>query len=88
MSENLAAKRLHDLIPAIMQRWDDRVRGEVFPAAGTAEIVLRDSLAQMLEVMAKVLGDQTDPRTAAETWRIRRFMATFGRIRGPDRGTS
>jgi hypothetical protein len=65
MSENLAAKRLFDLIPAIMQRWDDRVRGEVSPAARAPEIVLRDSLAQMLEVMAKVLGDQTDPRTAA-----------------------
>ena len=65
MSENLAAKRLVDLIPAIMQRWDDRVRGEVSPAAGAAEMVLRDSLPQMLEVMAKVLGDQTDPRTAA-----------------------
>jgi hypothetical protein len=65
MSENLAAKRLVDLIPAIMQRWDDRVRGEVSPAAEAAEMVLRDSLPQMLEVMAKVLGDKTDPRTAA-----------------------
>jgi hypothetical protein len=65
VSENLAAKRLLDLVPAIMQQWDDRVRAEVSPAAGTAEIVLRDSLAQMLEVMAKVLGDQTDPSTAA-----------------------
>ena len=64
MSENLAAKRLLDLVPAIMQRWDDRVRAEVSSAAGAAEIVLRDSLPQMLEVMAKVLGDQTDPRTA------------------------
>lgn len=27
--------------------------------------MLRDSLAQMLEVMTKVLGDRTDPRTAA-----------------------
>jgi signal transduction histidine kinase len=65
MSENLAAKRLVDLIPAIMQRWDDRVRAEVSPAAASAEIVLRDSLAEMLTVMAKVLGYQTDPRTAA-----------------------
>ena len=65
MSENVAAKRLFDSIPAIMQRWDDRVRGEVSPAAGAPRIVLRDSLAQMLEVMAKVLGDQTEPRTAA-----------------------
>jgi len=65
MSENLAAKRLLDLIPAIMQRWDDRVRAEVSPAAWSTELVLRDSLAEMLEVMAKVLGDKTDPRTAA-----------------------
>jgi hypothetical protein len=65
MSENFAAKRLRDLIPAIMQRWDDRVRAEVSPAAGAPQIVLRDSLAQMLEVMAKVLAEQTDPRTAA-----------------------
>ena len=65
MSENLAAKRLVDLIPAIMQRWDDRVRAEVSPAAGAPQIVLRDSLPQMLEVMAKVLGEKTDPRTAA-----------------------
>lgn len=42
MSENYAAKRLVDLIPAIMQRWDDRVRAEVSPAAGSTEIVLRD----------------------------------------------
>ena len=56
MSENLAAKRLVDLIPAIMQRWDDRVRAEVSPAAGSTEIVLRDSIAEMLAVMAKVLG--------------------------------
>src|SRR5688572_6499421 len=65
MSENLAAKRLLDLIPAIMQRWDDRVRAEVSPAAWSTELVLRDSLAEMLEVMAKVLGEKTDPRTAA-----------------------
>lgn len=65
MSENRAAKRLVDLIPAIMQRWDDRVRAEVSPAAGSAEIVLRDSLAEKLAVMARVLGDKTDPRTAA-----------------------
>jgi signal transduction histidine kinase/ActR/RegA family two-component response regulator len=65
MSENPAAKRLVDLIPAIMQRWDDRVRAEVSPAAGSTEIVLRDSIAEMLAVMAKVLGDKTDPRTAA-----------------------
>jgi hypothetical protein len=49
MSENLAAKRLLDLIPAIMQRWDDRVRGEVSPAAGLRKTFPRDSLAQMLE---------------------------------------
>ena len=48
-----------------MQRWDDRVRAEVSPAAGSTEIVLRDSLPQMLQVMAKVLADKTDPRTAA-----------------------
>ena len=65
MSENLAAKRLVDLIPAIMQRWDDRVRAEVYPAAGSTEIVLRDSLPEMLQVMANVLGDRTDPRTVA-----------------------
>ncbi len=65
MPENLTAKRLLDLIPAIMQRWDDRVRGEVSPAAAAAEIVLRDSIPEMLQVMAKVLGDRTDPRTAA-----------------------
>ena len=65
MSENLAARRLLDLIPAIMQRWDDRVRDEVSSAAEASEIVLRDSLAQMLEVMAKVLSNRTDPRTAA-----------------------
>lgn len=34
LSENLAAKRLLDLIPAIMQRWDDRVRGEVSQRQG------------------------------------------------------
>ena len=44
---------------------DDRVRAEVSPAAGSTEIVLRDSLAEMLALMAKVLGDRTDPRTAA-----------------------
>ena len=65
MSENLAAKRLVDLIPVIMQRWDDRVRAEVSPAAGSTQVVLRVSLPEMLEVMAKVLGDKTDPRTAA-----------------------
>jgi hypothetical protein len=65
MSENLAAQRLVNLVPTIMQRWDDRVRGEVSPAAGASEIVLRDSLPQMLQVMAKVLSDRTDPRTAA-----------------------
>lgn len=65
MSENLAANRLVDRIPAIMQRWDDRVRAEVSPAARSSEVVLRDSLVEMLEVMAKVPGDKTDPRTAA-----------------------
>ena len=65
MPENLAAQRLVDLIPAIMQRWDDRVRVEVSPAAQSAEIVLRDSLPEMLEVMATLLADRPDPATAA-----------------------
>ncbi len=65
MSENLAAKRLQELIPTIMARWDERVRAEVPPAADAKKVILRDSLAKMLEVMAKVLGDRTDPRTAA-----------------------
>jgi len=41
------------------------VYAEVPPAADAKKVILRDSLAQMLEVMAKVLGDRTDPRTAA-----------------------
>ena len=65
MSDNPAAKRLHTLGPTIIEQWDDRVRAEVRPASASPEIVLRDSLAEMLEVMAKVLADQTDPRTAA-----------------------
>ena len=65
MPENLSSKRLVDSIPAIMQRWDDRVRVEVSAAAGSTQVVLRDSLVEMLEVMAKVLGEKTDPRTAA-----------------------
>jgi hypothetical protein len=56
MPENLSSKRLVDLIPAIMQRWDDRVRAEVCPAGESTEIVLRDSLPEMLQVMAKVLS--------------------------------
>ena len=61
MPENLAAKRLQELTPTIMARWDERVRAEVPPAADAKKVILRDSLAQMLEVMAKVLGDRTDP---------------------------
>lgn len=65
MSENLASKRLVELIPSIMERWDERVRAEVPPAAAADEIILRDKLAEMLEVMSKVLSDKTNPRTAA-----------------------
>ena len=65
MSKNLAADRLLTLIPAIMARWDERVRAEVSAAAHSEESILHDSLAPMLEVMAKVLAEQTDPRTAA-----------------------
>ncbi len=48
MSENLAAKRLQELIPTIMARWDERVRAEVPPAADAKKVILRDSLAKML----------------------------------------
>ncbi|MBA2355017.1 MAG: response regulator [Acidobacteria bacterium] len=65
MSDSPAADRLVELIPAIMERWDERVRAEVSAAADSDEIILRDSLAPMLQVMAKVLAEQTDPRTAA-----------------------
>jgi signal transduction histidine kinase len=65
MSDNLAAERLHTLGRTIIEQWDVRVRAEVPPASASSEVVLRDSLAEMLEVMARVLDDQTDPRTAA-----------------------
>ena len=53
MSENDASKRPVELIPSIMERWDERVRAEVPPAAAADEVILRDDLAQMLEVMSK-----------------------------------
>ena len=64
MSTDAAADRLRDLLPTILRQWEDRVRDEA-PAAQTREdTILHDNLEHMLEVMAKVLADQTDPRTA------------------------
>ena len=65
MSTHSAAARLRALIPDIMSRWDERVRAEVAAATHSDRVILHDSLAPMLEVMAKVLADETDPRTAA-----------------------
>lgn len=65
MSKYPSADRLSTQIPAIMTRWDLRVRAEVDAAAHSEKVILRDSLAPMLEVMVKVLADETDPRTAA-----------------------
>jgi hypothetical protein len=65
MADNLASLRLVELIPSIMERWEERVRAEVPPAAASEGVILRDSLAAMLEVMSKVLSDRTNPRTAA-----------------------
>lgn len=48
-----------------MARWDERVRAEVAAATHSDAIILHDSLAPMLEAMAKVLAERTDPRTAA-----------------------
>jgi PAS domain S-box-containing protein len=57
--------RLRNLIPEIMHRWDARVRAEIPAAEHQRTSVLHDHLAKMLEVMAKVLADRTDPATAA-----------------------
>lgn len=57
--------RFRELIPAIMNRWDDRVRAEVVAAGSQTEAFLRDSLHLMLEVLAKILAKETDPKTAA-----------------------
>lgn len=65
VSKTPAANRLRNLFPAIMQQWDDRVRAEVPAAMDQGKTVLHDTLTQMLEVLAKVLAHQTDPRTAA-----------------------
>ena len=46
-----------------MQQWERRVRAEVPAARDQDQTILHNSLAQMLEVMAKVLADQTDPLT-------------------------
>jgi PAS domain S-box-containing protein len=64
MPQNVAA-RLRRLIPEIMRRWDERVRAEIPAAEHQEKSVLHDHLAEMLEVMAKVLEDRTDPATAA-----------------------
>lgn len=78
MSKNPAADSLLALIPAIMARWEQRVRAEVAPATHSDTSILRDDLAPMLEVMAKVLADETDPRTAA---RDLGFMSVHGHER-------
>ena len=75
MTENPTAARLRKRLTAIMQGWEDRVRSEVPAAREMGQTALHDSLAKMLEVMAKVLDDRTDPRTAA---RDLHFMVEHG----------
>src|SRR5688572_984180 len=58
-------QELRRLSKEIINRWDDRVRAEVPAATNQERTVLRDSLEDMLEVLAKTLLDETDPRTAA-----------------------
>ena len=59
------AMRLRDQIPDIMRRWDARVRAEVPAAQWQQTSVLHDHLPEMLEIMVKILGDETDVATAA-----------------------
>src|SRR5690349_25012655 len=56
---------LRKQVPPIMQRWEDRVRAEVPAATEQDEDILRDNLAEIIEVVAKILSCETDPRTAA-----------------------
>ena len=51
---NLAADHLRKLLPAIMERWDERARAEVSAAEEQDQAFLRDHLVKMLEVLAKI----------------------------------
>lgn len=59
------SEQLRSQVPDIMKRWEDRVRAEVPASADQAQIILRNSIPDMLEVLCKVLSAETDPRTAA-----------------------
>jgi hypothetical protein len=58
---NVLASQIREHASAIMQQWEARVRTEVLSSTGLSEVVLRDDLEKMLEVMTKVLADETDP---------------------------
>jgi len=57
--------KLRELVPRIMDRWDERVREEVPAAALQNQVFLRNELVDMLEVLAKNMADKTDPKTEA-----------------------
>jgi signal transduction histidine kinase len=65
MPDTTTGQRFRELVPAIIQEWDDRVRAEVPAAAPQEQVILRDDLELMLEVVAKLLSEETDPKTAA-----------------------